>query len=126
MSALPRKGAIEASAEDEVLVVLTNLPDRESAMKLATALVERRLAACVNVLGACTSVYRWQGAIEQAAEVPLVIKSTNACYERLEAAIRELHPYDLPEVVGIPVERGLEAYLDWVAAESRATAPHAP
>ena len=126
MSALPRRGASETSAQDGIIVVLTHLPDRESAMKLATTLVERRLAACVNVLGACTSVYRWQGAIEQAAEVPLVIKSTAACYERLEAAIRELHPYDLPEVVGLPVERGLQTYLDWVAAESRAAAPHAP
>ena len=107
-------------------MVLTNLPDRESAMKLATTLVERRLAACVNVLGACTSVYRWEGAIEQAAEVPLLIKSTADCYERLEAAIHELHPYDLPEVVGIPVEHGLQAYLDWVAAESRTVATHAP
>src|SRR5689334_20048332 len=104
---------------DEVIIVLTNLPDREAARKLAHELVARRLAACVNVLAECTSVYRWKGKIENASEVPVLIKTRADRYGEVEAAIRELHPYELPEVVAVPVVRGLGEYLDWVAGESR-------
>jgi periplasmic divalent cation tolerance protein len=103
---------------DEVIVVLTNLPDRETAQKLAQELVARRLAACVNVLAECTSVYRWKGKIENASEVPVLIKTRAGRYGEVEAAIRELHPYELPEVVAVPVVRGLGEYLEWVAGES--------
>ena len=99
---------------DETLLVLTNLPDRDAAVKLAQQLVGRRLAACVNVLAECTSVYRWKGAVESAQEVPLLIKSRSALYDELEAAINELHPYELPEIIAVPVVRGLAEYLDWV------------
>lgn len=102
----------------DTLIVLTNLPDADSARVLAEHLVDARLAACVNVLAACTSVYRWQGARETAAEVPLLIKTTAARYAALEAAIRARHPYELPEIVAVPIERGLPAYLEWVAAET--------
>jgi periplasmic divalent cation tolerance protein len=101
-----------------VLLVFTNLPDREAALTLAEALVEKRLAACVNVLGGCTSVYRWEGAIERAEEVPVLIKTRAARYAEVEALIRSLHPYELPEVVAVPVVRGLPDYLEWVAAET--------
>lgn len=101
-----------------VIVVLTNLPNRESAFRLADILVEQRLAACVNVLSACTSVYRWQGKVEQASEVPVMIKTTAASYARLEAAIRAAHPYELPEIVSVPVVAGLAPYLGWIAAET--------
>ena len=104
--------------ETETLVVFTNLPDRDAALKLARELVERRLAACVNVLHGCTSVYRWKGAVEEAGEVPVLIKARAGRYNELEAAIRELHPYELPEVVAVPVVRGLPDYLDWVAEET--------
>ena len=104
--------------DDEALIVLTNLPDREAAIALARALVQRRLAACVNVLGACASVYRWKGDIEEAAEVPVLIKTRASRYEELESAIRALHPYELPEVVAVPIVRGLPEYLDWVAEET--------
>jgi len=104
--------------ETETLVVFTNLPDRDAALKLARELVERRLAACVNVLNGCTSVYRWKGAVEEAGEVPVLIKARAGRYNELEAAIRELHPYELPEVVAVPVVRGLPDYLDWVAEET--------
>lgn len=107
----------------ETLLVLTNLPDANSAHVLAEHLVDQRLAACVNILAPCTSVYRWQGAVESATEVPLLIKTTRAGYAALEAAIRSTHPYELPEIVAVPIERGLPAYLDWVAAE---IAPDAP
>ena len=104
--------------EDRTLLVLTNLPDRDAAMKLAAELVQRRLAACVNVLSGCTSVYRWKGAIEEASEVPVLMKTRAVRYRELEAAIRELHPYELPEVIAVPVERGLTEYLEWVAEET--------
>ena len=104
--------------EEETLLVFTNLPDRDAALVLARALVERRLAACVNVLGACTSVYRWQGNMEEAAEVPVLLKTRATRYAEVEATIRELHPYELPEIVAVPIVRGLPEYLDWVAEET--------
>ncbi|HTY99640.1 MAG TPA: divalent-cation tolerance protein CutA [Rhodocyclaceae bacterium] len=103
---------------DEVLLVLTNLPDTETADKLAAHLVENRLAACVNVLAPCRSTYRWQGTVERAEEVPLLAKTTAARYGALEAAIRSQHPYELPEIVAVPIARGLPDYLAWVAAET--------
>ena len=104
--------------EEATLLVLTNLPDRDAALKLARALVQRRLAACVNVLGGCASVYRWNGELEEAAEVPVLVKTRAARYAELETAIRELHPYELPEVIAVPIVRGLPEYLDWVAEET--------
>jgi len=103
---------------DEIIVVLTHLPDRDAAVKLARALVERRAAACVNVLGECVSVYRWKGAIESAAEVPVLIKTRAARFDEVAALIRSLHPYELPEIVAVPVVRGLDDYLQWVAEET--------
>ena len=105
-------------ADEATLLVFTHLPDRPAALALARALVERRLAACVNVLNGCTSIYRWQGALEQADEFPLLIKTRAARYEELEAVIRSLHPYELPEIVAVPVVHGLPDYLDWVAEET--------
>jgi len=105
---------------DEVLVVLTNLPDDASARRLAMVLVESRTAACVNVLSRCWSVYRWQGGIETTDEVPLLIKTTRSRYDALERELRAHHPYEVPEIVAVPVAGGLEAYLDWVRAETRA------
>lgn len=102
----------------ETLVVLTNLPDDASARALAARLVESGLAACVNVLSPCRSVYRWQGAVEDAVEVPLVIKTTRARYAELERAIVDAHPFDVPEIIALPVTLGLPAYLDWIAAET--------
>ena len=101
------------------LLVLTNLPDQPAAEALASVLVEARLAACVNILAPCRSIYRWQGAIETADEVPLLIKTSSERYAALEAAIRERHPYELPEVIALPVVAGLPDYLAWVAAETR-------
>jgi periplasmic divalent cation tolerance protein len=101
-----------------VLIVLTNLPNAASARELADHLVSARLAACVNILAPCRSVYRWQGRIEDAVEVPLLIKTTAARYDALEAAIRERHPYELPEIIAVPLACGLPAYLAWVASET--------
>ena len=100
------------------LLVLTNLPDRAIAEKLAEALIRKRVAACVNILAPCRSVYRWKGAVQHDEEHPVLIKTTRERYAALEAAIREAHPYELPEIVAVPIERGLPAYLDWVATET--------
>jgi periplasmic divalent cation tolerance protein len=104
----------------ETLLVFTHLPDKESALTLARALVERRLAACVNVLGAATSVYRWRQAVETAHEVPVLIKTRRPLYAEVEATIREIHSYELPEIIAVPIERGLPRYLEWVLAETSA------
>jgi periplasmic divalent cation tolerance protein len=103
------------------LLVLTNLPDRAAAEKLADALIEQRVAACINILAPCRSVYRWQGAVQHDEEHPVLIKSTREAYPALEAQIRALHPYELPEIVAVPIEHGLPAYLDWVAAQTQPT-----
>jgi periplasmic divalent cation tolerance protein len=100
------------------IFVLTNLPDSESAFNLARELVQLRLAACVNVLSPATSFYRWENRLEQATEFPVLVKSTRDRYEALERAIVERHPYDVPEIVSWPVERGLPAYLRWIEDET--------
>jgi periplasmic divalent cation tolerance protein len=100
------------------LLVLTNLPDRAAAEKLADALVAQQVAACVSILAPCRSVYRWKGAVQHDEEHPVLIKTTQERYSALEAAIRAAHPYELPEIIAVPIERGLPAYLDWVAAET--------
>lgn len=100
------------------LLVLTNLPDRLAAERLAEMLIEKRLAACVNILAPCRSVYRWKDAMQHDEEHPMLIKTTLEAYPALEAGIRAGHPYELPEIIAVPIERGLPAYLDWVAAES--------
>ncbi len=101
-----------------VLVVITNAPDRDTADKIARALVEARLAACVNIMSPCASVYRWQGVVENAEEVPLFIKTTVERYAAAEALIRSLHPYELPEILAVPAAQGLPGYLAWVEAET--------
>jgi periplasmic divalent cation tolerance protein len=103
----------------KTLLVFTNMPDQASAEILAASLVEQRLAACVNVLAHCNSVYRWKGEVEATSEVPLVIKTTSERYPMLEQAILAGHPFELPEIIAVPVEHGLPAYLDWVATETR-------
>jgi len=99
---------------------LTNLPDRAAAEKLADAIVAKNLAACVNILAPCRSVYRWKGAVQHDEEHPMLIKTTTERYAALESEMRAQHPYELPEIIAVPIERGLPAYLDWVAAETKA------
>jgi periplasmic divalent cation tolerance protein len=100
------------------LLVVTSLPDRESAEKLAVLLIERRLAACVNILAPCASVYRWQGKIQHDEEHPLLIKTVQDRYAELEASIRANHPYELPEIIAVRIADGLPAYLQWVESET--------
>ena len=99
-------------------LVLTNAPDRASAERIAELLIENRLAACVNLLAPCRSVYRWKDAIQRDEEHPVLIKTTAERYPELEKALRAAHPYELPEIIAVPIERGLAGYLDWLAAET--------
>lgn len=96
------------------LLILCTCPDRPQALEIATTLVREGLAACVNIGGPLTSVYRWEGQIERAEECLLLIKTPTARYEALEQRLRALHPYSLPEIIALPIERGLSAYLQWV------------
>ena len=104
---------------EQALLVMTNLADIASAQALARALVGQRLAACVNMLPQTRSIYRWNDAIEEEVEVTLLIKTTTARYAELEQAIRALHPYELPEVIAVPVSAGSPAYLAWISQETR-------
>lgn len=102
----------------EALLVITNLPDAESARALAVQLVEQRVAACVNIMSPCHSIFRWEGKVDEAEEVPLLIKTSASRYAALEEAIRAYHPYELPEIVAVRIDRGLPDYLAWVAAST--------
>ena len=97
---------------DEVVMLTTSPVD--NAPSIARALVERRLAACVNLLPQVRSVYRWQGAVEEADEVLMVVKSMRQQVRSVDAALRELHPYEVYELVVLPVEGGAESYLEWI------------
>lgn len=100
------------------MVVISNFPDEASARAAADALLAARVAACVNILGPCRSVYRWNGIVEEAEERPVLVKTTAARYAEVERILLAGHPYELPEIVAVPAERGLAAYLDWVRDET--------
>jgi periplasmic divalent cation tolerance protein len=96
-------------------IVLTTAGSEEEAHKIARSLVERRLAACVNIIPRVTSVYRWQGKVEDASEWLLVVKTTIAAFGEVRQAIADLHSYELPECICLAIEDGSPAYLQWVA-----------
>lgn len=98
---------------ENAMLVLCTFPDLDQARQIGAALVERQVAACVNLLPGVESIYRWEGKVERAGEVLGLIKTTR--YSDLESAIRELHPYEVPEIIALPVAAGLPAYLAWVA-----------
>ena len=101
------------------MLVLTTLPDPDAARALGRALVEERLAACVSVGGPVESIYHWRGSIETSAEVQLAIKTRTHLFEAVAAAIRARHPYELPEILAVPVTGGAADYLAWIDAETR-------
>jgi periplasmic divalent cation tolerance protein len=103
----------------DALVVLVTAPSPEKAAEIARALVGERLAACGNVVPAIRSIYRWEGKVHDDAEALLVLKTTRGRFEALRDRVLALHPYDVPEVVALPVEAGSAAYLDWIDAETR-------
>ena len=98
----------------DALLVLCTCPDSASAAAVATALLEEKLAACVNRVPGIRSVYRWQDHVEKDDEVLLLIKTRPALYADVERTILQLHPYEVPEVIGLPVSVGSEAYLKWI------------
>ena len=102
----------------EALLVLTNCPDEAAADRIALALVEQGFAACVNQLPPVRSIYRWQGNVERAVEVPLLIKTTRERYGDVEQAIRHLHSYEVPEIIALPIVAGHVAYLRWIESET--------
>lgn len=102
----------------EVIVVITNTPDAETAAHLSQAVLQARTAACVNRLAPVESEYWWQGKLERAQEWPLLIKTTRARYAALEAVIRQHHPYDVPEIIAWPVVTGYSPYLEWLRSEA--------
>jgi periplasmic divalent cation tolerance protein len=101
------------------IVVLVTAPTAERAAELARTLVEERLAACGNVVPGLRSIYRWEGKVEDEPEALLLLKTTRARFEALRDRVLALHPYQVPEVIALPVEAGSAAYLDWIAAETR-------
>jgi periplasmic divalent cation tolerance protein len=103
---------------DDAILVLTQMPDHAAAHALARALLERRLAACVSIGAPVESLYHWRGKIETGQEVPVLIKTRRARYPEVESAVLAAHPYELPEIVAVPIVHGLARYLDWIAAET--------
>ena len=100
-------------------LVITNMPNLKAAEQLAQQLIEARIAACINILAPCTSIYRWQGKVESTQEFPLLIKTTEMRYQEVQRMIRERHPYELPEIICVAVEDGLPEYLNWVENETK-------
>jgi len=107
---------------EQVLIALSTCPNQDVAEKIAHILVEKHLAACVNIVPNVHSVYRWQDKIETDNEVMLLIKTTKQQFDTLQTTLTEHHPYELPELVGVSVTMGLPAYLDWVIKETGTTA----
>ena len=104
----------------EYIQVLTTVENKADAEKIARSLVAGKLAACVQILGPLTSYFHWQGKLDTAEEYLCLIKSRNDLFAELETAIKDLHPYEVPEILAIPVVKGGKEYLDWMAAELRA------
>lgn len=104
----------QSNAKNEACVVLCTAPDNTTAQKLAEYVVNKQLAACVNILPQVKSVYRWQGAVQNDSELLLVIKTSTAGYSKLEQALQAQHPYDVPEIIVLPMSNGLPAYLNWL------------
>lgn len=102
----------------DVLLVLTTAPGAEEAARLARTLVEERLAACGNVVPGLRSIYRWEGKVQDEGEALLLLKTTRARFPALKERLLALHPYEVPEVLALPVEAGAERYLSWVGAET--------
>jgi periplasmic divalent cation tolerance protein len=103
-----------------IQLLFCTCPDTPTAERIAEALVDRHLAACVNIVPGITSVYRWQGAVERSSEQLLLIKSASERYDEVEAAIRELHPYELPELIAVEAAAGLPPYLAWIVESTSA------
>ena len=100
------------------ILVITNLPDKTTALELAEKLISKKIAACVNLQAECTSIYRWQDKIETISELPVFIKTLAGHYPRVEKIIKEMHPDELPEIISVSISGGLPAYLQWISDET--------
>jgi periplasmic divalent cation tolerance protein len=100
------------------ILVITNLPDKTTALELAEKLISKKVAACVNLQAECTSIYRWQDKIENTSELPVFIKTLAEHYPRVEEIIKEMHPDELPEIISVSIGGGLPAYLQWISDET--------
>ncbi len=107
----------------DIQLIITNVPNRDTALTIASRLVEMQLAACVNILAPCTSVYTWRDSLETTEEIPLLIKALKNNYSAIETEIQRLHPYELPEIIAVPIADGLPQYLNWIAAVSSRETP---
>ena len=96
------------------IVILTTCPDIETARIISKALVENHLAACVNIIPGLESIYLWKGVINTDIETLLIIKTTNDKFDAVESMIKSLHPYELPELISLQIDKGLDKYLDWI------------
>jgi periplasmic divalent cation tolerance protein len=104
-----------ADSAGNLIVVLMTFPSQEDAQKIATVLVDEQLAACVSILPGVRSLFIWEGVRQEAAEVLAIVKTSRERFERLAARVRSLHPYTIPEIIGLPIVEGNAAYLKWVA-----------
>ena len=109
----------EMSKESPFLLVLSTCPDAALAKSIARELVEDKLAACVNIIADVNSCFSWAGKTDTALEHLLLIKTREACYPTLERRVKALHPYELPEIIAVPIHTGLPAYLDWISNSTR-------
>lgn len=100
------------------ILVITNFPDKTTALELAEKLISKKLAACVNLQAECTSIYRWQDKIESTSELPVCIKTLTKHYPEIERIIKEKHPDELPEIISVSIDGGLPAYLQWLSDET--------
>ena len=114
---LPARRPKQSAARSAILV-LTMLPERAGAEAIARELLSAHLAACIQIGTTVQSLYHWRGQIETATEIPMAIKARAGLYGRIEAVIRERHPYELPEIVAVPITGGLPGYLAWIASET--------
>ena len=101
------------------ILVLSTFPETESVKSVAETLVNEKLAACVNVIPGVQSIFRWQDKIDNANENILIIKTKDSLYDELEVRIKELHPYELPEIISVPIDKGLNKYLDWISESTK-------
>lgn len=107
--------------ESQPLVVYCTCPNQATAERIAETVVNERLAACVSIVPGLTSIYRWQGAIQRDEELLLIMKTCSTVYAGLETRLRELHPYEVPEIIALPIQAGSTTYLDWIADNTGAS-----
>jgi len=105
-------------SKDNVILIIITVPDAKSANKISAMLVEQRLAACVNTITGVTSLYRWEGELNSDEELILLVKTASDNFDKISMAVKSIHPYDLPEIIAVPVVAGFSPYLKWVKDES--------